>query len=407
MTNSEALSTLQKARVLKSPPSDELAGQRTVAILLPDLRIGGAERVALNLGHFLLDEGYEVTFVLRERAGEYLAQLDPRAAIVALSAPRIRNALKPLAEYFRSEKPAATLAFMWPLTVVAVVAKALAHSQTRLVLTEHTTWSRSELVRSVGSRFVARATMNMAFRSADAIVSVSHGAADDLAQFAKIKRSRVRAIYNPIVSDSKFLETAAVPREPQSWWEGPHKRVLAVGTLIPLKGFTCLLRSFAEMRATLNAKLLILGDGPTRQELEGEIRMLKLGGDVFLPGSVEDPTPYYARADLCVMSSEVEGFGNVLVEALACGTPVVSTDCPSGPREILGNGEFGRLVPVGDSRALAGAMLQTLRSPLPPEILRSRAAVFSVASAGKQYLDLLFPQSQRAACESVNEAIHT
>jgi glycosyltransferase involved in cell wall biosynthesis len=296
---------------------------------------------------------------------------------------------------------------MWPLTVAAVLAKALARSQTRLVLTEHTTWSRSDLVRSAGSRFVARATMNLAFRSADAIVCVSRGAADDLARFARIQRSNVHAIYNPIVNNAQLLPTAVIPRDPHSWWDGPHKRILAVGTLIPLKGFRSLMRSFAEVRAAVDARLLILGEGPARQELESEIRRLQLEGDVFLPGSVQDPTPYYARADLSVMASEVEGFGNVLVEALACGTPVVSTDCPSGPREILGNGEFGKLVPVGDSSALAEAILQTLRSPLPADVLRSRAALFSIASAGKQYQALLFPHSQLMASESAPESVHT
>ena len=396
-----------KAPKLVTSPTDDLGARQSVAILLPDLRIGGAERVALNLGHFLLDEGYRVTFVLREETGEYLAQLDQRAGLVALGAPRIRNAIKPLAEYFRREKPAATLAFMWPLTVVAVAAKALARSQTRLVVTEHTTWSRSELVRRARSRFVARATMSLAFRRADAIVCVSQGAADDLARFARIRRSNVHAIYNPIVGDSQSSGTAGLSCEPQSWWDGPHKRILAVGTLIPLKGFTSLLRSFAEIRATLKAKLLILGEGPARQELEDEVRRLQLDGDVFLPGSVQDPTPYYARADLSVMSSETEGFGNVLVEALACGTPVVSTDCPSGPREILGNGEFGKLVPVGNSGALVEAILETLRSPLPADVLRSRARVFSVKSAGMQYRALLFPQSQPVACEPAYETVQT
>lgn len=380
---------------------------QTVAMVLPDLRIGGAERVALNLARFLLDQGYAVAFVLRERQGDYLAQLDRRARVVDLEAPRIRNAVRPLADYLEREQPTATLAFMWPLTAVAVVARTLARSKTRLIITEHTTWSRSELVQRAASRLVARVSMNLAFRRADAVVCVSQGAASDLAAFAGIGRSKVHTIYNPIVGDPPSLGAAGTMHEPLSWWNGAHQRVLAVGSLIPLKGFGMLLRSFAEIRKSVDAKLLILGEGPERPQLEREVGRLRLEGQVFLPGAVNDPTPYYARADLSVMSSEVEGFGNVLVEALACGTPVVSTDCPSGPREILDGGKFGTLVPVGDTGALARAIVQTLRSPLPPDMLRARAAAFSIAAAGRQYQDLLFPRERMSACDSPPETVQT
>lgn len=386
------------------PPAGTVPS-KTVAIVLPDLRIGGAERVALNLAGYFLDQGHAVTIVLAEQTGAYLAQLDGRATVVGLSAPRIRNAIAPLAEYLRREKPDATIAFMWPLTVATVIARMLTGSKTRLLVTEHTTWSRSELVQSLSSRLVARATMNLAFRTADAIVCVSEGAADDLAQFAGIDRHRVHSIYNPIVRDPLPAGRLGVSHEPRSWWTGSHKRILAVGNLIPSKGFGTLVRSFAEVRSKLETKLLVLGEGPARAQLESDVRDLKLEGEVFFPGSVHDPTPYYSRADLSVVSSEVEGFGNVLVEALACGTPVVSTDCPSGPREILAGGEFGPLVPVGDAPALARAMMQTLVSPLSPDLLRRRAGVFSVASAGRRYEELLFPQAIASALNSPKDKV--
>ncbi|MEZ5665411.1 MAG: glycosyltransferase [Burkholderiaceae bacterium] len=224
-------------------------------------------------------------------------------------------------------------------------------------------------------------------------MAVSHGAADDLAQFARIDRRSIQVIYNPVVGS--LPDRPAVACEPADWWRGQHQRLLAVGTLKPIKGYDTLLEAFARLRAHADVRLLILGEGGERTGLEALVQRLGLQGQVFLPGFVQDPTPYFQRADLHVLSSSGEGLPTVLIEALAAGTPIVSTDCPSGPREILADGRFGQLVPVGDAAALAEAMAQSLASNHDHDALKARAQDFSIDKAVDQYEALLFPDTFR------------
>lgn len=359
-----------------------------MAVLVPDLRGGGAERVAVNVANGLSARGYQVDLVLLCPCGELLDALSPQVRVVSLDASRVRQALWPLLRYLRSAQPAALLANMWPLTVMAVLARRLAGVQTRVVVVEHTTWSRSELLERPTVGWQVRTSMHHVFPWADGIVAVSHGAADDLAQFAQLDRRSIRVLYNPVVGP--LPGRSAVECAPADWWQGKHKRLLAVGTLKPIKGFDTLLDAFARLRAHVDARLLILGAGGERAALEAQVQRLGLQGQVFLPGFVKDPGPYYQRADLHVLSSTGEGLPTVLIEALAAGTPVVSTDCPSGPREILVDGRYGRLVPVGDAAALAEAMAQSLANGHDHEALKARAQEFSIDRAVDQYEDLLF-----------------
>lgn len=296
----------------------------------------------------------------------------------------------PLIKYLRQTRPEAVLACMWPLTMVAIIARMLARVPARVVVAEHTTWSRSELLMRPTVRLKVRTTMKHIFPHADEIVTVSLGAADDLAQFADLDRKTITVIYNPVVSDVTPLPVAA-PLLPSCWWSGSHRRILAVGMLIKVKDYSTLLRAFAVLRQRVDARLLILGEGECRDELETQARQLGIESSVFMPGFMKDLTPYYQQADLHVLSSTSEGFGNVIVEALAVGTPVVSTDCQSGPREILSNGQFGSLVQVGNAAALATAMFESLNTIHDISAIKARAQDFSIDKATDQYLELLFP----------------
>lgn len=354
-----------------------------IAILLPDLRGGGAERVAVNLANSFSQRGYAVEMVLLTATGELLVDLRPEIRVVDLQVKQIRWALRPLMCYLRQARPAAVLANMWPLTVITLWARTLAHVQTRVVVVEHTTWSRSELLKRRNIGWQVRTSMHHFFPYADGIVAVSLGAADDLARFANLDRNAITVIYNPVVGDEK--PPANEPLAPADWWTGPHRRVLAVGALKTIKDYATLLAAFAELRQRMDARLLILGEDECRSALEAQARQLGLEGSVFMPGFVKDPSPYYLRADLHVLSSTGEGFGNVIVEALAAGTPVVSTDCPSGPREILCDGQFGRLVPVGNARALAQEMETSLLAAHDRDALRARAQDFTIIKAVQKY----------------------
>lgn len=363
-----------------------------IAIFLPDFRGGGAERVALNLANGFIRRGYEVDMVVLSATGVFLADLLPQVRVVDLQVRRMRWAVPALVRYLRQSRPAALLACMWPLTVFALLARTLSRVPTRVLVAEHTTWSRSELLARWSVGWQVRTSMHRFFPGAGGIVAVSQGAADDLARFAKLDRNAITVIYNPVVGDEKA--PASEPLAPAGWWTGTHRRVLAVGTLKSIKDYTTLLAAFAQLRHHVDARLLILGEGECRSALEAQVRQLGLTDSVFMHGFVKDLPPYYQHADLHVLSSTGEGFGNVIVEALEAGTPVVSTDCLSGPREILCDGQFGRLVPVGDAAALAVAMAESLAAQHDTAALVARAQDFSIDKAVDRYEELLFPRLQ-------------
>ena len=366
-----------------------------LSLFLPDLRGGGAERVAVNLANSFIQRGYAVDMVLLSAEGVFMSDLHPKVNVVDLKVDRLRRVLFPLIRYLRQTRPAAVLACMWPLTIAAVAARTLSRVSTRVVVAEHTTWSRDDLLKRPTVEWQIRNSMHWVFPSADGIVAVSQGAADDLAQFANLEGKSITCIYNPIVGDTKPL--ASEPLSPSGWWTGPHRKLLAVGTLKEIKDYATLLNAFALLLQRVDARLLILGEGECRPALEAQVRQLGLEASVFMPGFVKDISPYYQQADLHVLSSTGEGFGNVIVEALAVGTPVVSTDCPSGPREILRDGQFGRLVPMGNAAALADAMAESLAATHDTAALIERAQDFSIDKATDRYLELLFPQTTAGA----------
>lgn len=365
-------------------------GIDNIDIFLPDLRGGGAERVCLNLANEFAGRGLPVRMVLMRAKGELVPLLNRRVEVVDLGAKRVRNVLWPLVQHLRQARPAALLANMWPLTFVAVLARLLARVDCRVVAVERTTWSATPLLANKRTSFAFKASMRWLQPRADALLAVSRGAADDLERLVGLPPGSVQAQYNPIAISKPHPYDIAPERE-TAWWHGDHRRLLAVGTLKAVKDFPTLLRAFARLREQANARLLILGEGEGRAELESLVQSLGLSDAVELPGFVGDPGPYYAKADLFVLSSDHEGFGNVIPEALGRGVPVVSTDCPSGPREILCDGKYGALVPVGDAEALAQAMLASLQSTHDPAALKARARDFAVDTIAEQYLDHLLP----------------
>lgn len=358
---------------------------KTIAFLLPDLGAGGAERVALRLTRSFLEAGHAVEFVLMRKRGELLADVPPEVRIVDLGASRVRDAIGPLARYFREGRPDAVQARMWPLTVAAIVARALARSPTRLVVSDHAVLSKQFADRPVALAFL-KLTVRLFYPWADARLLVAKAAADDLARLSGLPRSSFEVIYNPV--DPAKPDLRVTPDIESLWGQGAA-RILTVGSLKAQKNHRLLLRSFARLRERRQARLMILGSGPLEAELKEIAVSLDVSNDVIFPGFIADPWPYYASADLFALSSDYEGYPNVLVEAMRCGVPVVSTDCESGPREILDEGRFGKLVPVGDEVALATAMDETLQSPPPARLLLERAEELSGASTAQRYLDVL------------------
>lgn len=329
-----------------------LAAKR-LTLFLPDLDGGGAERVALALLQGFIESGHAVDLVLVSKRGILLPLVPPQVEIVDLNARKLRDAFWPLVRYLRQRRPQALHAMMWPLPLIAVAARAIARVDTRIVGSEHSTLSKAP----IGLRHkLVRALTHRVYLRADALVAVSAGVADDLSAFVGVPRDRITVIHNPLLLPTTLPDpTAATAR-----WPAQTKRILAVGALKPEKNYPLLLRALTEVRKTIPASLLILGDGALRGTLEAQAVAAGIADAVVFEGFEIDPWPYFAATDLFVLSSDNEGLGNVLIEALHAGLLVVSTDCPSGPREILASGEFGTLVECGNAEQLAAAIVAAL-----------------------------------------------
>jgi glycosyltransferase involved in cell wall biosynthesis len=366
-----------------------------VSLVLPNLAGGGAERVTLTLASEFLARGMAVDLVLMKNEGELLDQVPPGARVVDLKTPRTRQVLLAFAQYLSAERPDAVIANMWSLTIACIAARILARSDARLMVCDHVTLTNAYRSWGVGTAFFMRTSIAGVYPFADVRVAVSSGVADDLAALSAIPRGRFDVIHNPItVRPPAAGEDATVNSAWQGWC---GKRIISVGTFKTQKNQALLLKAFARASETVDARLMILGEGSLRGDLEALAARLGVAERILMPGFFPDPAPFYRAADLFVLSSDYEGFGNVIVEALACGCPVVSTDCPSGPAEILENGRFGRLTPVGDAEALAAAMSESLAADHDRELLQRRAEDFSPERAADKYLALLFPDGTAAA----------
>lgn len=360
-----------------------------VAIVLPNMKPGGAERNRLLLANSLVERSIDVDLVLRMAVGELLSELDPRVRVVDLKAKQVRGALVPLWSYFRRERPDAALVAMWPLTVVAAVARAFSLVRMRFVVSEHTTLSRSPVIGPGIKRLLTRVSLGVFYRLADDVIAVSRGVGDDLAAFAIPALPSPRVVYN----EARFAGRGMGPIGAGLDGAPGVSTFICVGSLKPAKDHQTLLQAFSLVRKQIESRLVIVGDGPERPNIERGIEGLGISGSVELLGYRGDVGDLIGASDTLVLSSKWEGFPNVLVEALSLGTQVVSTDCFSGPSEILENGQFGRLVPVGDAKALATAMMESIDSPMDRASLMASVARFSKEAFVGGYLEALALQS--------------
>lgn len=363
---------------MNSKLTSSIRSHKRIAVCLPDLGGGGAERVALQIVDELLDAGHEVDLVLVKAVGELLSLVPKRANIVDLGAKRIRGALLPLVRYFRRLRPDAMHVSMWPLTTIAIAARILSRVPVRVVTCEQVSFAAASAL----PRAAIALSAGFLYRFADHRTVVAEGALRDLAALTRIDRDRFEVIHNSVAIPDRIASTA----EAEATWGG-SPRIISVGSFKVQKNHALLLRAFARLGKP-SARLMILGEGPLRADLEALAEGLGIADQVILPGFAIDPWPYYASADLFVLSSDVEGLPLVLVEALAAGLPIVSTDCPSGPREVLDDGRFGTLVPTGDVAALASAMTETIDKPGNAGLRKKRAAKFAGNSIAR-YRQLL------------------
>ncbi len=364
----------------------DLGKTKSISILIPDLRGGGTERVCLDLAREFVRQRHWIEVLLMRAKGELLPEAIAEFSVVDLAAPRARNLLPALVRHLRRSRPDALLVAMWPLTAIAPVAARLAGFKGRVVISEHGILSAQYANEGILHHLGIRVSMGIGYRMADARIGVSQGVSRDMATLAAMPISSFHSIHNPVRSlpapDADALARA------NAFWGSDGKRILTVGSLKLVKNHPLLLRAFALL-SVKTSKLLLLGQGEGEAALRALASELGIMDRVVFAGFHADPSPFYATADLFVLSSNHEGFGNVIVEAMSFGVPVVSTDCPAGPAEILENGLWGQLVPVGDAVALSRAMEQGLSTPADKDALRRRAADFAPEIAARKYLDLM------------------
>ena len=392
-----------------------------VALLLPSLAGGGVERSTLALARGLLERGAAVDLLLGRAEGPLRDAVPAGVRVVPLRAASgwqgrlgalrahpggVGALLRPvllvreapdgyrlvpaLARYLQEVRPDALIAAFPFENLAAIAARRLAGVATRVIVTERNTTTAATRRGRTWKRRYLPGLLRHAYPMADAIVAVSDGVADRLARKTGLPRAAIRTVYNPVV----VPELPALAAEPVAhpWFRpGGPPVVLGVGRLVEQKDFPTLLRAFALVRQRRPARLVILGDGTAeaRRDLEAVAAGLGCAEDLDLPGFVANPFAYMARASVFALSSLHEGLPGALIQALACGCPVVSTDCPSGPSEILEHGRHGRLVPVGDHEALASAILACLDDPSGREERVARAAAFGLERAVDRYLALI------------------
>lgn len=377
-------------------PQDEshmTAESTEIGIFIPSLRGGGAERAMVALANGFACRGFRVDLVLADARGVFRDEVSEAVRIVDLGSGRMSSSVFKLAAYLRRERPKVLLSAMTHVNLTAIWARSIAFVDTRLVISERSTFSQA--LKGLGTRrfsaWLMPKLVRLGYPWADAVVSVSRGVQEDLLRHVALPYELTHVVYNPVVDDA-LSQRAAEPIAHPWFSPGAPPVILAVGRLTEAKNFPLMIRTFARVRAERECRLMILGEGSLRLPLESLVKDLGLEQCVALPGFVDNPLPFMRQAAVFVLSSSWEGLPAVLIQAMACGCRVVSTDCPSGPREILEDGRWGTLVPVGDEAALAEAIMRSLDDASPP-LVSERASFFSDANSVAAYLQILLPKN--------------
>ena len=375
------------ADISANPHRSSIAPAMSVAIYLHDLAGGGVERQSLIIAEEFRRHGADVTLVLHRHRGQLLDQVPGGLRIVDLNSSRTLMDVPRLIRFLRAETPDILLSNVDLNNVAALLAKSLSLTNTKVVICQHNpiasnsmpgeTWLYRYIALSYRllSPFISRA------------VAVSGGVAAELSTSAGLPHDRILTIHNPVVGPD-FQERSEEAAD-HPWFHDAKRPVfVTAGRLVAQKDHETMIRALAVHRRRFDSRLIILGTGPLSDNLAELVAQQGLADVVTFLGFRSNALPYIRQADAFVLSSRCEGFGNVIVEALGCGTPVISTRCQHGPAEILDGGRYGLLVETANPEAMADAMNQvvTLRERFPAEILRQRAGDFSYAACASRYM---------------------
>lgn len=367
--------------------------QRKIAFFSYDMRVGGAEKMILTLLPWFINAGYSIDLVLVKKTGAFLTDIDPRVNLISLKKEHVSQSLFPLIRYFKKSKPDVFISNLTHLNIVTIIAKIFSGTCSKIIITEHNTITANNLENG-GKESILVFLSKFLYPLADKTVVVSEGAAQNLIDAIRINPNKVQNIYNPI--DIDHIHLLAKEQINESWLTEKSIPVLiAVGRLEQQKNFSFLLNVFQTLIKKRKARLLILGEGSEREALEKQIKVYGIQNEVKLLGIKTNPYPYISNADLLVCTSKYEGFNITLAESLACGTPVISMNCPYGPAEILDNGTYGQLIPLGDRDGMVDAIIAAIDHPesLPSkEKLMERAKRFSAEKIFSEYQELFLKE---------------
>lgn len=363
-----------------------------ISFFIPTLQIGGAERVVVNLANGFCTKGYNVHVVLLKQEGQFINALDDKCEIINLGVKRTRNAFPSIYRYIKTERPDVVISSIDHLNVAVLLVKQFLHTKTIIIEHNVVTNDFLSMVYHNGTLSgIVPSLMKILYPKADRVIAVSESVKKSLIDKIPQLSNNVSVIYNPIFSQdiltkSKENVDDAVIKQ----WLNEFV-IISVGRLERVKDYPTLIRAFAIVRQQgVDAKLVLLGDGTERNNLENLVKQLHLTEHVYMPGFTDNPYKYISKANVFVLSSVSEGLSSVLIEALGCGVPIVSTDCNGAPNEILDNGKYGKLVPINNPQAMAEAILSIFdNNNYDTNIGIQRAKQFSIEQAVTKYEEVI------------------
>ena len=374
-----------------------------VTFFLQNLEVGGAERSLVRLANAINKKYFEVSFLLCSVRGALLQNLSKEIKVVDLKSPHASRSLIKVVKYLHKEKPDIILSALEHINLISIAASFFCRKKPKVIITERSTLSRLHKYAAhktshiLVARFIMPYLAKIFYKKADLIICVSKGVADDISKIIGDLPS-IKVIYNPVTDDS-ILKLVTEPITDFNISKEGLPIIIAVGRLTKAKDYSTMLKAVSIVLKDMPVRLLIVGDGEEREKIENFIKENGISDSVHLLGFQKNPLKYMAKADIFVLSSVIEGFPNVLVEAMACGVPVISTDCQSGPSEIIENGKNGLLVPVGDENLLAQAIVKLLKNlELRSEFSKEgkkRAQYFSIEKSVKEFEDIFKKMSEK------------
>lgn len=366
-----------------------------IALFMDSFVGGGEQRAIVNLAKAMANTGNIIDIVCLHKEGPYLYLVPDNIRVVTLRVRKSFLAVGPLAAYFRLSKPDVVMSTLTRCNVCALLAQRIAFRSLPVLVKEATTPSLAYQNNKSMRTWILKKAASWTYPMAGSIIAVSKAAAEDMTRFFQLPPEKITILYNPVVT-SDMLDKAELPSGHRWLDRADRPVVLSVGRLVSEKDHATLLKAFAIAKRDIPCRLIILGEGPERQNLVELAKSLEISSDFDLPGFVDNPFAWMSKASLFVSASRREGLPNSIIEAMACGLPVVSTDCPSGPREILNGGRLGSLVKVGDVDSLAKSMIQGLESPISSETLKESVAKYNDHLISNRYLSLFAETRNKA-----------